>query len=302
MDDTRKVARWWQRLADQDGSEPEVPRKNLRFSVAGDGTTHVAGVLDVEGGAQFRSVLEAIADQLWRAERDDDQVEKRPANLNERLRADALEEMVRRAAAADPERRGARPLLTVIVDLPTLEGRAGRPAVVEGGGVITAEAARRLACDADISRLLTDADGVILDLGRTQRTATPGQWRLLRLRDRGCTWPGCDRPSGWCQAHHITWWEHGGLTDVDGLTLLCNHHHHRIHDGGWKLERLDDGGLRFTSTDGRVLNRPPPPPPWPMRPPPSTISPLDRSAIRTRARALAAHGQAPLCGSTITPT
>jgi len=134
---------------------------------------------------------------------------------------------------------------------------------------------------------------VVLDLGRTVRTATADQWRMLRLRDRGCTWPGCDRPPGWCQAHHITWWEHGGRTDIDGLTLLCNHHHHRIHDGGWKLERLDDGGLCFTGADGRVLNRPPPPPPWPMRPPPPTISPTDNAAIRKRARALASHRQTP---------
>ena len=35
----------------------------------------------------------------------------------------------------------------------------------------------------------------------TARTATPDQWRHLRLRDKGCTWPGCDRPPGWCQAH-----------------------------------------------------------------------------------------------------
>jgi len=267
VDDARKVARWWQRLADQDGAKPEVPCNQLRCSVAGDGSTVLAGTLDPEGGAQFRSVLEAIADQLWRAERDDGQVEKRPANLNERLRAEALEEMARRASAADAERTGARPLVSVIVDLPTLEGRAGRPAVVEGGGLISAEDARRLACDAEISRVLTDPNGVILDLGRTQRTATAGQWRLLRLRDRGCTWPGCDRPPGWCQAHHIVWWEHGGRTDTDGLTLLCHHHHHRIHDDGWQLERLDDGGLRFTGPDGRVLNRPPPSPPLPMRPP-----------------------------------
>ena len=87
--------------------------------------------------------------------------------------------------------------------------------------------------------------------------------------------------------YHIVWWENGGRSDIDGLTLLCNHHHHRIHDGGWQLQRLDDGGLRFTGADGRVLNRPPPPPPWPMRPPPPTISPSDNAAIRARLRALA---------------
>ncbi|CAA9257342.1 MAG: hypothetical protein AVDCRST_MAG76-2633 [uncultured Acidimicrobiales bacterium] len=287
VDDTRKVARWWQRLADADGTEPFERPIGLRCSVAGDGTTHVAGTLDVEGGAIVRSMLDAIADQLWRAERDPDQVEARPVNQNERLRGQALIQMARQAGAAHPTRTGARPLLTVLVDLDTLEGRAGHPAQVDGGGLVTAEAARRLACDADISRLLTGPDGALLQLGRTTRTATADQWRALRLRDRGCTWPGCDRPPGWCQAHHIVWWQNGGRTDLENLTLLCSHHHHRIHDSGWHLERLDDGTLRFTGPGGRTLTRPPPPPPTPLRPSPVS-SPLDCAAIRQRARALAA--------------
>ena len=70
--------------------------------------------------------------------------------------------------------------------------------------------------------------------------------------------------------------------------LLCSHHHHRIHDDGWHLERLDDGTLRFTGPDGRTLTRPPPPPPRPLPTRPVT-SPLDLAAIRQRARALAAE-------------
>ncbi len=287
VDDTRRVARWWARTVDQDGVEPDEPVAKLRCLEASDGTTHLSGVLGVEAGAMFRSVLDGIADQLWRARRgDDDHNENRHVYLNGQLRADALEEMARRASAADPAGTGARPLISVIIDLPTLEGRADRPAAVEGGGLLSAEAARRLACDAQISRVLTDPNGTILELGRTARTASADQWRALRLRDQGCTWPGCDRPPGWCQAHHIVWWENGGRTDLDGLTLLCHHHHHRIHDDGWQLERLDDGGLHFTGPDGRVLTRPPPKRPLPLRPPPPTIDPLDRAAIVARLRAL----------------
>ena len=288
VDHIRRLARWWQRLADQDGPEPVVPNNRLRCTVAGDGTTHIAAVLDAEGGAAVRNVLEGLADRLWRAERDDDQ--PKPVWTNERLRAEALVEMARLATAADPTRIGARPLISVIVDLATLEARADRPAVVEGGGTISAEDARRLACDADLARVITDPTGAILELGRTARTATPDMWRLLRLRDKGCTWPGCDRPPNWCQAHHIVFWGNGGLTDADQMTLLCNHHHHRIHDGGWKLKRLGNGGLEFTGPDGRILHRPPPLPPWPMRPPPPTIDPLDRAAIRQRLRALTPTG------------
>jgi len=101
--------------------------------------------------------------------------------------------------------------------------------------------------------------------------------------------PGCDRPPGWCEAHHIIWWEHDGRTDLANLTLLCSHHHHRIHDAGWNLERLDSGGLTFTGPDGRKLQRPPPSPPWPMPPPRPRIDPLDRTAIRARVRALTAR-------------
>lgn len=106
VDDARKVARWWQRLADQDGAEPEVREQDLRVSVAGDGTTHLAGALDVEGGAEFRSVLEAIADRLWRAEREEGQQETRPVSMKGRLRGEALVEMARLATAADPNRSG----------------------------------------------------------------------------------------------------------------------------------------------------------------------------------------------------
>lgn len=49
------------------------------------------------------------------------------------LRAEALVEMARLATAADPTRTGARPLILVIPDLATLEARADRPAVIEGG-------------------------------------------------------------------------------------------------------------------------------------------------------------------------
>lgn len=289
VDDTRKVARWWQRLADQDGTEPAEFSPNLRCTTANDGTVHLAGVLDAEGGAIFRSMLEHIADQLWRAQRGDASTDARPAaHLSGQLRADAAVEMARRASAADPARSGARPLISVLIDLPTLEGRAGNPATIENGGVITAEAARRLACDAEIARVLTNPDGSILELGRTARTASPDQWRLLRLRDRGCTWPGCDRPPGWCQAHHIVWWEHDGQTDIENLTLLCSHHHHQIHDNGWILERLYDGGLKFTASDGRIIERPPPSSLWPMAPPKPVINPTDRAAIRGRLRALCA--------------
>ena len=42
--------------------------------------------------------------------------------------------------------------------------------------------------------LIENSKGVPLYLGRTTRIATPGQTVALAARDRGCSFPGCDRP------------------------------------------------------------------------------------------------------------
>jgi 5-methylcytosine-specific restriction endonuclease McrA len=35
--------------------------------------------------------------------------------------------------------------------------------------------------------------------------------------------------------HHIDYRENGGPTDLDNLIPLCSKHHHKAHEGGWKL-------------------------------------------------------------------
>ena len=54
-------------------------------------------------------------------------------------------------------------------------------------------------------------------------------------------------------AHHIRHWLHGGETSVDNLSLLCMHHHHLVHEGGWSVERTPGGELRFRAPDGREV-------------------------------------------------
>jgi hypothetical protein len=38
-------------------------------------------------------------------------------------------------------------------------------------------------------------------VGRQRRLITGPLRRALVLRDRGCAFPGCDRPARWCDAH-----------------------------------------------------------------------------------------------------
>ncbi|HSS93498.1 MAG TPA: HNH endonuclease signature motif containing protein [Candidatus Dormibacteraeota bacterium] len=85
------------------------------------------------------------------------------------------------------------------------------------------------------------------------------QSKALRLRDGGCTWPGCDRPASYTSAHHLVHWIHGGATNLPNLALLCYRHHAMVHEGGWQIVRGDDGQIVTiapTMTFGRLPRGP----------------------------------------------
>ena len=73
-------------------------------------------------------------------------------------------------------------------------GRPVPPGEIQWGGLISPAAARRIACCANIQRVLLDPAGAVLEVGRDYRTATPAQFTALTARDGGCAFPGCTRP------------------------------------------------------------------------------------------------------------
>jgi hypothetical protein len=93
---------------------------------------------------------------------------------------------------------------------------------------------------------LGGAPGQPLEVGRTTRVVNAAQRAALVVRDGGCAFADCDRPPGWCEAHHLVHWLHGGPTDLPNLALLCRAHHRAVHEGGWRLERDPDGRLTAT--------------------------------------------------------
>jgi hypothetical protein len=78
-----------------------------------------------------------------------------------------------------------------------------------------------------------------LYLGRT-RIASAGQRIVLYARDRGCTFPGCDKPGYLTEVHHITPYNRGGETEPSSMTLACRPHH-KLADEGWTV-RLNERG------------------------------------------------------------
>ena len=124
--------------------------------------------------------------------------------------------------------------------LDTLQQRAGAPAAtLDWCGPISAQTARRIACDARIIPVLLGSNGEPLDVGRSSYPVTQAIWRALVARDGGCAFAGCDRPPEWTEAHHRIPWEDGGETSVTNCCLLCDYHHRRVHHGGWDVELIN---------------------------------------------------------------
>ncbi|MBU1228223.1 MAG: HNH endonuclease [Actinobacteria bacterium] len=225
--DFRHALAHWRRLADHEGHLRDADRayrkRALHASTTWGGIVRIDGQLDSEGGATLLAALRSITDP-----QNLDPTDRRtPAQR----RADALVEICRRHLDSSdrPTVGGEKPHLVVHLDLDTLEGRAGRHCDLDHAGVITPSAARRLACDAKVTRVIAGPDSQPLDIGRATRVIPPGLRRALVARDRHCTHPGCDTPAAWCDAHHRHHWADGGPTSLGNLQLLCRRHHRHAH-------------------------------------------------------------------------
>jgi Domain of unknown function (DUF222) len=265
----RKVVGHLCEVADPDAAEQQAQRRHERRGLwvapTFEGMVAVDGLLDAEAGETLLTALEPLA----RPSAAED--ERSAAQRN----ADALTELARRQLEGGrlPQTGGVRPQVTVTIDLASLVGQPGLPGA-EGGwvGPLPAETARRLACDATVTRVVVarhrdldpshdDSDLAArlraamtllppalggaptqpLEVGRATRVVAPAQRTALTVRDGGCRFPGCDRPVAWCDAHHLRHWLHGGPTDLGNLVLLCRGHHHAVYEGGWRLDRHPDG-------------------------------------------------------------
>ncbi len=181
--------------------------------------------------AQGRAVLEAAIGPLSApVPGPDGEPDIRPVG---RRRGEALVEVCRRATAAGgqvPTSTKAQLYITITLDdLRNTTGAGCTLGSLDSGGLLGPETVRRMACDAGIIPVVLGGPGEVLEVGRTQRLFTAGQVKALWLRDRQCTFPGCDAPAHWCDAHHLKHWVDGGPTDLNNAALLCGRHHTVVH-------------------------------------------------------------------------
>ncbi len=198
------------------------------------------GELGPDNGATVAAFLGEFVDKALRAQLDGDPtLDKLPASG---LRAEALVDLVAQCQRREPSDKSVADRYRV-------------------GILIRPDQYPMQACDADRYRVVVNAEGEVLDIGRDSRDWTPPIRRAVVARDGGCVFPGCDRPPSWCDVHHCWEWDHGGPTCRDNGALLCRRHHTFIHAKKWRVvipkargkpQVLKPDGTPFTITPYRT--------------------------------------------------
>jgi hypothetical protein len=222
--------------------------RKFTLSPIGDGRVRLSGCLDTTAAATVSAALHPLCHPGQDAAAESGVV-RTPAQR----RADALVDVCARVLRGGDLRLPTvgRESAQVVVTIP-LEQLQATPAPVsvsvgrlDNGDTLSPVQARMLACDAQIIPALLGAEGQVLDIGRARRLFTAPIRRALILRDRGCAFPGCDRPAAWCEGHHVQPWAAGGVTALSNACLLCRHHHRIIHRTEWEVRLGADGFPEF---------------------------------------------------------
>jgi hypothetical protein len=222
--------------------------RRLHLSKILDGVGVLDGQLDAEGTEIVRQALALLSKRV------DKDTRTRPQR-----NADALVSMARFVLAhhdSPPGTKRRRQQVHITIPYETLIERSGQAVLADH--YLTPDAARRLACDAGIHRMITHSGSAVIDYGRQTRSVSESLWNVLVQRDGGCRFPSCEIPAEMCDAHHAEHWADDGETCQDNLALLCWFHHHVMHEQGFSLEPLGAGHFVLRSPTDQMYEFSPP--------------------------------------------
>jgi hypothetical protein len=250
VSELRKLCRLARHVADPDGffkeEEQNFLRRHFHISQMSDGMFAVDGVLDPVSGAALKTAVDVLATP--KGPEDERTARQRRADAVGELALHAMEQ------GTLPRRHSVKPHINLTMTLEALKGELGvPPADLELSLPISTRTAERISCDCTMSRVVL-ADSMVIDVGRATRTVSPPTMRALRVRDKGCRFPGCDRQVNWSSPHHIVYWSRGGPGKLPNLVLLCYFHHRLVHEGGWQVVKAGCE-FRFLPPDRVVMRR-----------------------------------------------
>ena len=262
---------------DPDGCEASAKERRARRDVwlvpTLDGSC--AGKLDLDpiAGAIVAGELERLATLLHEADVAEAKARlgREPGRLElsrtpAQRRADALVEMARRSRATGGEARPPAPLVSVLVDFPTLSGRICELA----NGVVVTPGSLLAHLDTALIERAVWKSPTRVEVGHKSRLFTGATRRAVELRDRVFQHPHCEVPLAACQVDHIVPASQGGPTTQENGRLVCPAHNR----------------LRNTVPELPEVPRPPGEVPPSRRPgaPPDPRAPDDRGAVRPPGR------------------
>jgi hypothetical protein len=287
VEDVARIVSHLRVVLDPDGARQAAldayDDQHLVFTPVGAGVA-VKGWLAHETAALITTALERSVDLLHRsgqlasehrADGDDAQSRRARRLHHPHLCALALAQICGDAVASGAlgTHHAQLPRVTVTVGLDQLAAGLGGELLLPGRddpAVLVPASIRRMLCDSEVTAAVVAECGTglesvfraasreVLYVGREHRVVPPRLRRALELRDHHCAFPGCRVNVARCRAHHVQHWESGGCTALDNCVLLCERHHHRVHEGGWSVSRVgapeSTGCWRFA------------PPPRPGRP------------------------------------
>ena len=278
FDGFKTVVRRWEQLADADGAHRDHDDahagRHAAMCEVGD-SFHLDARYGAAQGVTMRNILERFTQAEFAAEwaeltaRHGDAAT--PTMLERsaaQRRADALAAIFDRAAAADPAVVGPEPVVNIVIDETTWLAHLARtlgdtdtalpdPATVTqrrcqtiDGTLLDPADVIAAAVVGHIRRLVVDAAGVTIDLGRSSRCFTGNARTAAMLQGVQCIYPGCANRH--CQIDHTIPWAHGGSTSPANAGPLCPRHN-RWKTRGYRTWRDPHGRWHTHRPDGTEL-------------------------------------------------
>jgi hypothetical protein len=275
FDEFERRALTWEALADPIGAtekaERACERRAATLHPSSEGGWILHATFDEVGGPEFLEIYSWYVDREFA--RDWGEAVERLGEGNVHLgvlrrteaqrRADALLEMARAAAACPPDAKRPLPTVNFLINETAAAAAADNDLVdpadyrdviarTDRGHRVDPTAIIGVSLWALIRRVVTDADSVVIDLGRTSRLFTGFAREAVMLLEPTCIWPGCDQPHGWCHADHLTSWSTRGPTSPDNGAPLCARHNY-LKEQGFTVTRGRNGRWHITAPDGTEI-------------------------------------------------
>ncbi|WAX56429.1 HNH endonuclease [Jatrophihabitans cynanchi] len=258
LDQLRTLTRHVSALLDPDGlltQEAQRQRqREVNLAIRPDGSGRLSGNCTVELTEWIRTIFDTLAKPkpattgatTGGATTDStaggatDAAAKDPRTAPQR-RHDALLEALKLTARAEllPDCGGISSTLLLSMTREAFLTGTGT-ATTGHGTIVHAKTAREWAGGGDtlVQPVWINQHRRIEALGTPCRIFTRQQRHALIIRDKGCSFPGCDAPPQHCQVHHIVPWADGGPTHIDNGCLLCTYHHRTFERLGWVCTML----------------------------------------------------------------